>query len=238
MPKPLALCRATTLLLALALGSQATAACTAHRTPVGAADLHGAGAVGHRRLSVSRPAAEHAVASVARSVPGLHHGIERCPGGSSCRGVPRTAWNVSARRAGARIASANGISAGAYVAVSRFRDARAARAFVAHLRHQHRRYDGVFSVALEDGRGRRYTPGERGVGTLTAVTRHGWTGWALDMQHSYVFDDASESSTEYTRRFVAQRGRFVCAAFLDGRSLTELRHLVPAWARLLTALDR
>jgi hypothetical protein len=238
MFKPLALCRATTLLLLLALGSQATAACSAQRTPVGAADLHGAGAVVHRPFSLSRPDAAHAVASIARSAHGLHHAIERCPGRSTCRGLPHTAWNVSARRVGARIASANGISSGAYVAVSAFRDARAAGAFVAHLRHQHRQYDGVFSVALEEGRGGHYTPGERGVGTFTTVRRHGWTGWSLDMQHSYLFDDASESSTEYTRRFVAQRGRFVCAAFLDGRSLTELRHLVPAWGRLVTALDR
>jgi hypothetical protein len=56
------------------------------------------------------------------------------------------------------------------------------------------------------------------------------------MQRSYTFADGSQSGMELTRRYLARRGRFVCAAYLDARSLTELHRFVPAWRRLLTAL--
>lgn len=235
MIEPRILVRAATSVLLLALGSLVTVACGAQRTTADAADLHSS-APAHHALPVTRHGAERAVVRVARSMPGLHPGLTRCPGVASCHDVARSSWLVSARREGARIPGANGISAGVYVAVAAFHDARGARALVTRLRHESSRYDGIFSTALTDGPGRIYHPGERGVGTLTTLRRGGWAGWSLDMQRSYTFDDSSESAMEYTRRFVAQRGRFVCAAFLDGRTLTELRHLLPAWPRLVSAL--
>jgi hypothetical protein len=140
-------------------------------------------------------------AKVARSIPGLHAKVTRCPGGSGCDGVASSAWYASAQRDGAGIVHGNGFSARAYVGVVAFRSPRGARHFVRHVRQEHGRYEGVFSVALKPGRGDAYTPGERGVGSIASTHRRGWSGWVL-----------------------------------DARSLTELRHYVPAWGRLVAAL--
>ena len=177
------------------------------------------------------------MAEVAKSIPGLPAKVTRCPGGSGCHGVAGSRWSASAERVGAGIVDGNGISAGVYVGVVAFRSPRGAHHFVRHLRREHGRYDGVFSVALKPGRGRQYTPAERGVGSFGFTHRHGWSGWVLDMQHSYTFWDGSDSGQQFTRKFLASRGRFVCAAYLDGRSLPELRHYLPAWRRLVAALD-
>ena len=176
------------------------------------------------------------MAEVARSVPGLPAKVTRCPGGPACHGVAGSVWYASAERDGAGIVDGNGFSARVYVGVVAFGGPRGARRFVRHVRQEHARYDGVFSVALKPGRGSHYTPGERGVGSLAAAHRHGWRGWVLDMQHSYTFWDGSESGAQFTRKFLASRGRFVCAAFLDARSLSELRHYLPSWRRLVAAL--
>jgi hypothetical protein len=182
------------------------------------------------------PARCRAGPGAGRSVPPPHAKVTRCPGGSGCHGVAGSAWYASAQRVGAGIVHGNGFSASAYVGVVAFRSPRGARRFVHHVRHEHARYNGVFSVALKPGRGGHYQPGERGVGSLAPVHRHGWSGWVLDMQHSYTFWDGSESAEQLTRKFLASRGRYVCAAFLDARSVSELRHYVPAWGRLVAAL--
>jgi hypothetical protein len=228
-----ALRRAVVLVPSLVLMMCVTTACTpsasssraGHATPSRA-----------RPFTLSRHGAERALAQVVRSLPGLHAKVTRCPGGSGCHGVAGSAWYASAQRVGAGIVHGNGFSASAYVGVVAFRSPRGARRFVHHVRHEHARYNGVFSVALKPGRGGHYQPGERGVGSLAPVHRHGWSGWVLDMQHSYTFWDGSESAEQLTRKFLASRGRYVCAAFLDARSVSELRHYVPAWGRLVAAL--
>jgi hypothetical protein len=190
-----------------------------------------------RPFTLSRHTAGRAAARIARSAPELRAKLTRCPGGPGCHGVPHSVWYVSAQRDGARIVDGSGFSERVYLGVVAFRTPRGARRFVSHIRHEHRRYDGVFSVALKPGQGRSYTPGERGVGSLDATHRRGWSGWVLDLQHAYTFWDGSESVEESTRKFMARRGRYVCAAFLDGRSPRELHHLVPTWKRLLAALS-
>ena len=189
-----------------------------------------------RPFTLSRHGAERALAQVVRSLPGLRAKVTRCPGGSGCHGVAGSAWYASAQRVGAGIVHGNGFSANAYVGVVAFPSPRGARHFVRHVRQEHAKYNGVFSVALKPGRGSHYQPGERGVGSVSSVHRHEWSGWALDMQHSYTFWDGSSSGEELTRKFMASRGRYVCAAFLDAKSVSELRHYVPAWGRLVAAL--
>ncbi|MGC4108892.1 MAG: hypothetical protein QM747_00350 [Nocardioides sp.] len=190
-----------------------------------------------RPYTLSRQAASRAVTDVARTLRSLQTKVTRCPGGPACHPVHGSAWDVSAQRDAAPIADGNGITASAYLGVVAFDSPRAARRFVARIRGEQRRYAGTFSIAVKPGAGDRYTPGEQGVGSLDAQRRGGWDGWVLDLQHAYAFWDGSMSVQEYTRRFMARRGRFVCAAFLDGRSLPELRDVLPAWDRLVTALD-
>jgi hypothetical protein len=228
-----ALRRAVVLVPSLVLVMSVATGCTS--SPPGSGSVQATRSA-PRPFTLSRHRAARAVRQVARSVPGLPAKVTTCPGGSACDRVPGSAWYVSAERVGAGIVDGNGISARVYVSAVAFHSPRGARRFVGRLRREHRRYDAVFSVALKPGRGGHYTPGERGVGSLGSTHRHGWSGWVLDMQHSYTFWDGSESGEELTRKFVASRGRFVCAAFLDARSLSELRHDVPTWGRLVAAL--
>jgi hypothetical protein len=98
-------------------------------------------------------------------------------------------------------------------------------------------YDAKFSLPMTPGRGRHYTPGEDGIGSLRDVAAVGWSGWRLAMRHSYVFYDGSSSGDEFTRRLLVSRGRYICGAYLDARSPTELHRLVAAvWPRLVETL--
>jgi hypothetical protein len=231
-----ALSRAIILLPLLPLVLMATAGCAADRRD--AVERPAARSTAPPTFSLGHSEAAKTVRTVARSLPSLHRKVTSCPGDPTCNGVASSRWYASAQRDGARLDGGNGFGDRAYLGVVAFHSPRTARHFVVHLRRLHRRYAGVVSIALKPGRGGHYTPGETGVGDLSGVAGHGWHGWVLDLQHAYTFDDGSQSAMEYTRRFMARRGRFVCAAYLDARSLPELRRYVPAWNRLVTALGR
>ena len=138
----------------------------------------------------------------------------RCPGAKGCTAPDKSMeWGRSTKYDGKAIPGGNGFRSLIYVFVTQYRSPGRAEAVAQQVARGEGVYDGTFDRPIKQDSGNGYLPGEKGRGTVSDLTRDGWSGVYRDARFTYSFTDHPDSGPVHAERAFLTRGPWAISLY-------------------------